>query len=41
MFNYPKLDVVNTKASAKFGHNMFIYTQDIERKQSSDVTEGL
>ena len=39
MFKYPKLDV-NTKASAKFGHNTFIHTQDIERKRNSDVTEG-
>ena len=40
MFNNAKLDIVNINASAKFVQNTFIYTQDIEQKQNSDVTEG-
>ena len=32
MLDNLKLDVVNTNASAKFGHNPYIYTQEIERK---------
>ena len=35
--NNPKLDVVNITACAKFGQNPFIRSQDIERKQNSDV----
>ena len=40
MLNNPKLDVVNTNASAKFGHSPFILTQDIEWKRNSDVIQG-
>ena len=39
-FNYLKLDVVNINASAKFGQNTFIYTQDIELKPNSDLIQG-
>ena len=38
--NNPKLDVVNINAYAKFGQNPFLHTEDIERKQNSDVTQG-
>ena len=40
MLNNPKLDVVNINACAKFGQNPIIHTQDIERKQNSDVIQG-
>ena len=40
MHNNPKPDVVKIKASAKFGKNPFIHTQDIERKQNSDIIQG-
>ena len=33
MLNNPKLDVVNINACAKFGQNLFIHTQDIERNK--------
>ena len=35
--NNVKLDVVNINASEKIGQNPCIYTQDIERKQNSDI----
>ena len=37
---YPKLDVVNINAYAKFGQNPFIRYQDIERKQNCGVIQG-
>ena len=40
MFNSPKLDAININASAKFGENSFIDTQDIERKRNSEVNQG-
>ena len=40
MLNYPKLDVVNINASAKLCQNPFIHTQEIERKQNTDIIQG-
>ena len=37
--NNSKLDVINVNAYAKFGQNAFIYSQDVEWKWNSDVTE--
>ena len=39
-FNNPKLDVINIYAYAKFGQNPVPHSQDIERKQNSDVFQG-
>ena len=38
--NNPKLDLVNVDAHTKFGLNMSIRSQDIERKRNSDVNQG-
>ena len=38
--NNPKLDVVNINEYAKFGQNPFLHSQDIERKQNSDIIQG-
>ena len=38
--NNPELDVVNINASAKFGQNTSIDTQDTEQKWNSDVIQG-
>ena len=38
--NNPKLDLVNVDAHTKFGQILSIYSQDIERKQNSDVNQG-
>ena len=38
--NNPKLDLVNTDVHTKFGHILSIRSQDIERKQNSDVNQG-
>ena len=38
--NNPKLDVVNIDQYAKFGQNPFLHSQDIERKQNSDIIQG-
>ena len=40
LLNNPKLDVVNINAYAKFDRNLFIRSQDIERKQNSNVIQG-
>ena len=34
------VDLVNDKAYAKFGLNLFIRSQDIEQKPNSDVNQG-
>ena len=39
--NNPKLDLVNGDVHTKFGQNLSIRSQDIERKQNSDVNQGL
>ena len=39
MLNNPQLDV-NINACAKFGQNPIIHTQDIDRKQNSDIIQG-
>ena len=36
----PKLDVVNVDVYTKFGQILSIRSQDIERKQNSDVNQG-
>ena len=36
----PKLDLVNMNAYIKFGQNLSICSQDIERKQNSDIIQG-
>ena len=41
MGNNPKVDVVNVDVHAKFGQILSIRSQDIERKQNSDVNQGL
>ena len=38
--NNPKLDLVNVDVHTKFGHILSIRSQDIERKQNSDVNQG-
>ena len=38
--NNPKLDVVNVDVNTKFGQILSIRSQDIERKQNSDVNQG-
>ena len=40
MGNNPKPDVVNVDANTKFGQILSIRSQDIERKQNSDVNQG-
>ena len=40
MCNDPKLDLVNMNAYIKFGENLSICSQDIVRKQNSDVYQG-
>ena len=39
--NNPKLDLVNDDVHTKFGLILSIRSQDIERKQNSDVNQGL
>ena len=39
--NHPKLDLVNIDVQTKFGQILSIRSQDIERKQNSDVDQGL
>ena len=39
--NNPKLDLVNGDVHKKFGPILSICSQDIERKQNSDVNQGL
>ena len=36
----PKLDLVNVDVHTKFGQILSIRSQDIERKQNSDVNQG-
>ena len=38
--NNPKLDLVNDDLHTKFGWILSIRSQDIERKQNSDVNQG-
>ena len=38
--NNPKLDLVNDDVHTKFGQILSISSQDIERKQNSDVNQG-
>ena len=38
--NNPKLDLVNDDVHTKFGRILSIRSQDIERKQTSDVNQG-
>ena len=38
--NNPKLDLVNDNVHTKFGRILSIRSQDIERKQNSDVNQG-
>ena len=40
MGNNPKLDLVNVDVHTKFGRILSIRSQDIERKQNSDVNQG-
>ena len=40
MGNNPKLDLVNVDVHTKFGRILSICSQDIERKQNSDVNQG-
>ena len=39
--NNPKLDLLNVDVYTKFGQILSIRSQDIERKQNSDVYQGL
>ena len=39
--NNPKLDLVNVDVHTKFGQILSICSQDIERKQNSDINQGL
>ena len=38
--NNPKLDHVNVDVHTKFGRNLSMRSQDIERKRNSDVNQG-
>ena len=38
--NNPKLDLVNVDVHTKYGQILSICSQDIERKQNSDVNQG-
>ena len=38
--NYPKQDIVSINVHTKFGQILSIRSQDIERKQNSDVNQG-
>ena len=38
--NNPKLDLFNVDVHTKFGQILSICSQDIERKQNSDVNQG-
>ena len=38
--NNPKLDLVNVDVHTKYGQILSIRSQDIERKQNSDVNQG-
>ena len=38
--NNPKLDLVNVDVHTKFDQILSIRSQDIERKQNSDVNQG-
>ena len=38
--NNPKLDLVNVDVHTKFGQILSIRSQDIERKQNSDINQG-
>ena len=38
--NNPKLDLVNVDVHTKFGQILSICSQDIKRKQNSDVNQG-
>ena len=38
--NNPKLDLVTDDVHTKFGQIMSIRSQDIERKQNSDINQG-
>ena len=38
--NNPKLDLVNVDVHTKFGRILSIRSQDIDRKQNSDVNQG-
>ena len=38
--NNPKLDLVNVDVHTKFGQILPICSQDIERKQNSDINQG-
>ena len=40
MGNNPKLDLVNDDVHTKFGRVLSMRSQDIERKQNSDVNQG-
>ena len=39
--NNSKLDLVNVDVHTKFGQILYIRSQDNERKQNSDVNQGL
>ena len=41
MGNNPMLELVNVDVHTKFGQILLIRSQDIERKQNSDVNQGL
>ena len=38
--NNPKLDLINVDVHTKFGQILSICSQDIERKQNSDINQG-
>ena len=38
--NNPKLDLVNLDVHTKFGQILSIRSQDIKRKQNSDINQG-
>ena len=39
--NNPKLDFINVDVHTIFGQILSIRSQDIERKQNSDINQGL
>ena len=41
MCNNPNLDLVSVHVYTKFGQILSTHSQDIERKQNSDINQGL
>ena len=40
MYNYPKQDLAKMNAYIKFGENMSVSSEDIERKENFSINQG-